>query len=139
MEQFFKDKRVLVFGVANERSIAWGITEAMHGYGARIALTFAGEALEKRVRPLAQQIAADLVLPCDVTDDAQVEAVFSEVKQQWGGLDILIHAVAFANREDLEGRYVDTSRDGFQRALDISAFSLVLLARHAAPLMQPNG
>jgi len=139
MEQYFKDKRVLVFGVANERSIAWGITEAMHKYGARFALTFAGEALEKRVRPLGQQINADLVLPCDVTDDAQVEAVFSQVREKWGGLDILIHAVAFANREDLEGRYVDTSRDGFRRALDISAFSLVLLARHAAPLMQPNG
>jgi enoyl-[acyl-carrier protein] reductase I len=137
--ELFKDKRVLVFGVANDRSIAWGITQAMHEHGARCALTFAGEALEKRVRPLAETINAEIVLPCDVTDDAQISSVFSEVQQKWGGIDVLIHAVAFANREDLEGRYVDTSRDGFKMALDISAYSLVALSRAALPLMQGHG
>lgn len=135
----FENKRVLVFGVANERSIAWGIVQAMQQRGARFALTFAGEAFEKRVRPLAEGINADLVLPCDVTDDAQIDAVFETVKQKWGGLDVLVHAVAFANREDLEGRYVDTSRDGFKMALDVSAYSLVALSRRAEPLMQETG
>jgi enoyl-[acyl-carrier protein] reductase I len=137
--EFFKGKRVLVFGVANERSIAWSITEAMHKHGARFCMTFAGEVLEKRVRPLAESVNAEMVLPCDVTDDAQIEAVFAEVDRVWGGLDILVHAVAFANREDLEGRYVDTSRAGFKLALDISAYSLVVLSRHAAQRMKPNG
>ena len=136
---FFKDKRVLVFGVANERSIAWGITEAMHQQGARFCLTFAGEAFEKRVRPLAERINADIVMQCDVTSDEQTEAVFAEIDRKWGGLDVVVHAVAFANREDLEGRYVDTSREGFKSALEISAYSLVLVARHAEPRMQPNG
>lgn len=132
-------KRALVFGVANERSIAWGISQALHDAGARLGFTFLGDALEKRVRPLAESVDSDLVLPCDVTDDAQIEAVFEEVEEKWGGLDILIHAVAFAHREDLEGRFVDTSRAGFQTALDISAYSLVALARHAEPLMKDGG
>ncbi|MGQ0814540.1 MAG: enoyl-ACP reductase FabI [Gemmatimonadota bacterium] len=135
----FKDKKVLVFGVANERSIAWGIAQAMHKHGARFAFTYAGEVLAKRVRPLAEEIGADLVIPCDVTDDAQIDTAFAAVAQQWGGVDVLVHAVAFANREDLEGRYVDTSRDGFKLALDVSAYSLVALARRAAPLMKPDG
>ena len=134
-----KDKRVVVFGVANERSIAWGIAQAMHKSGARFAFTYAGDAFEKRVRPLAESINADLVLPCDVTDESQIDAVFNAVSEKWGGIEILVHAVAFANREDLEGRYVDTSRDGFKMALDISAYSLVALARRAEPLMKPNG
>lgn len=137
--ELFKDKRVLVFGIANERSIAWGITQAMKQHGARFAITYAGEALEKRVVPLAEEIGAELTLPCDVTNDAQVEALFKEVKKKWGGIDVLIHAVAYANREDLAGLYVDTSREGFKTALEISAYSLVLLARHSAPLMQPQG
>jgi enoyl-[acyl-carrier protein] reductase I len=135
----FQNKRVVVFGVANERSIAWGISQAMKAHGARFVFTFAGEALEKRVRPLAEEIGAELTLPCDVTDDAQIDAVFNEVKEKWGGIDVLIHAVAFANREDLEGRYVDTSRDGFKTALEVSAYSLVALARRAAPLMSEGG
>jgi enoyl-[acyl-carrier protein] reductase I len=135
----FDGKRVLVFGVANERSIAWGISEAMHKQGARMAFTFAGEALEKRVRPLAESLGAELIAPCDVTNDEQIESVFAEVGSKWNGFDVLIHAVAFANREDLEGTYVNTSRDGFKLALDVSAYSLVALSRHAAPLMQANG
>jgi enoyl-[acyl-carrier protein] reductase I len=135
----FKDKRVLVFGVANERSIAWGIAQLMHQHGAKCAFTYAGEVLEKRVRPLADSIGSDIILPCDVTDDAQIDAVYNHVNDKWGGLDVLIHAVAFANREDLEGRYVDTSRDGFKMALDISAYSLVALAKRAEPLMKSGG
>ena len=135
----FENKRVVVFGVANERSIAWGIAEGMHKHGARFAFTYAGEVLEKRVRPLAEGIGADLILPCDVTSDEQIDSVFNAINEKWGGIDVLIHAVAFANREDLEGRYVDTSREGFKLALDISAYSLVALARRAAPLMKENG
>lgn len=133
--RLFEGKRVLVFGVANERSIAWGIANAMHAHGASFVFTYAGEALEKRVRPLAERVGAELVLPCDVTDDAQVDACFDQVREHWDGIDVLIHAVAFANREDLEGRFVDTSRAGFLKAQEISAYSLVLLARHAEPLL----
>lgn len=135
----FRDKRVLVFGVANDRSIAWGIAQAMHEQGARMAFTYAGEVIEKRMRPLAESIGAELILPCDVTDDAQIASVFGTVGQHWAGFDVLIHAVAFANREDLDGLYVDTSREGFKVALDISAYSLVALARQAVPLMKPHG
>ena len=135
----FKDKKVVVFGVANDRSIAWGIAEAMHKQGARMVFTYAGEVLEKRVRPLAETVNAELILPCDVTDDAALDSVFAEIEKTWGSIDVLIHAVAFANREDLEGRYVDTSRDGFKLALDISAYSLVALSRRSAALMKENG
>lgn len=137
--EMFKDKRVVVFGVANERSIAWSIAQAMKAHGARFVFTYAGEALEKRVRPLAESLPAEVTLPCDVTDDAQIDAVFEDVKQRWGGMDVLIHAVAYANREDLEGRYADTSRDGFKTALEISAYSLVALAQRAEPLMKESG
>lgn len=138
MSDYFKDKKVAVFGVANERSIAWGIAEAMHKQGAKLAFSYAGEVLEKRVRPLAESVNADLVISCDVTKEGQVESAFKEIADKWGTIDVLIHAIAFANREDLEGRFVDTSRDGFVTALEISAYSLVALARAATPLM-PNG
>jgi enoyl-[acyl-carrier protein] reductase I len=139
MTDLFKDKRVAIFGVANERSIAWGIAEAMHRHGARLAFSYAGEVLEKRVRPLAESVNADLIVSCDVTDDAQIDAAFQQISSKWGGLDVLVHAIAFANREDLEGRFVDTSRKGFGLALDVSAYSLVALARAAAPLMTNGG
>jgi enoyl-[acyl-carrier protein] reductase I len=139
MTDLFKDKRVAVFGVANDRSIAWGIAEAMHQQGARLAFSYAGEALEKRVRPLAESVNADIVVSCDVTSDEQIESAFQEIKAKWGSIDVLIHAVAFANREDLEGRFVDTTRAGFTMALDISAYSLVALSRAAAPLMPTGG
>lgn len=139
MTDLFKDKRVAVFGVANERSIAWGIAEAMHKQGARLAFSYAGEVLEKRVRPLAESVNADLVISCDVTNDEQMTTAFKEIEARWGGIDVLVHAIAFANREDLEGRFVDTSRNGFNLALDISAYSLVALARGALPLMQNGG
>lgn len=132
-------KRALVIGVANERSIAWGIAQALHREGARLGFTFLGDALERRVRPLAESVGADLIAPCDVSDDAQIDALFGEVDRAWGGLDVLIHAVAFANREDLSGRFVDTSRDGFRLALDVSAYSLVAVARAAESRMKDGG
>ena len=135
----FKDKKVAVFGVANERSIAWGIAEAMHKQGAQLAFSYAGEVLEKRVRPLAESVNSDLVISCDVTKEDQVESAFKEIASKWGSIDVLVHAIAFANREDLEGRFVDTSRAGFLTAMDISAYSLVALARGAAPLMTNGG
>lgn len=138
--RLFEGKRVLVFGVANERSIAWGIAQAMHAHGASFIFTYAGDALEKRVRPLAESVDAELILPCDVTDDAQVERCFEQIRDRWDGVDVLIHAVAFANREDLEGRFIDTTRAGFAMAHDISVYSLLLLARHSAPMLsQRNG
>ena len=139
MTDLFKDKRVAVFGVANDRSIAWGIAEAMHQQGARLAFSYAGEVLEKRVRPLAESVNAEIVVSCDVTSDDQIATAFQEIQAKWDHIDVLIHAVAFANREDLEGRFVDTSRAGFLMAMDISAYSLVALARAAAPLMRDGG
>jgi enoyl-[acyl-carrier protein] reductase I len=134
----FEGKRVLVFGVANERSIAWGMAKAMHESGAELGFTFAGEVLEKRVRPLAESVGARFILPCDVTDDAQVASVFDHVRSTWDGFDVLIHAIAFADRTDLEGRFLDTSRAGFLKAMNISVFSLVDLSRAAAPLLAPR-
>ena len=133
--RLFEGKRVLVFGVANERSIAWGMAEAMHRHGASFIFTYAGEVLERRVRPLAESVGAELVVPCDVTDDGQVDHCFEQVRARWDGFDVLVHAVAFAQREDLEGRFVDTSRAGFLKAHEVSVYSLILLARHAAPLL----
>jgi len=138
-EQLMVGRRVLVFGVANERSIAWGITQALHAQGARIALTFLNEALERRVRPLGAEIGAELVLPCDVSVAEQVSAVFEAVRAQWGGLDVLVHSIAFARREDMEGRFLDTSREGFAQALDVSVYSLVALARAAEGLFPESG
>jgi enoyl-[acyl-carrier protein] reductase I len=129
-------KKAAIFGVANDRSIAWAISEALHTEGAELAFTFAGEILEKRVRPLAEGIGSKIILPCDVTKDEEIEKVFTTLKQEWGGLDIMIHAIAYAKREDLVNPYVQTSRQGFHLALDVSAYSMVALARHAAPLME---
>jgi enoyl-[acyl-carrier protein] reductase I len=132
-------KRGLVMGVANNRSIAWGITKACHDQGAEIALTFQGEALEKRVRPLAEEIGSKIVLPCDVTDDLSVDAVFAELKRQWGRLDFLVHAIAFSDKAQLDGRYVDTTADNFAKTLAISCFSFTALAQRAEKLMPDGG
>lgn len=134
--KLLEGKKAAIFGVANDRSIAWAISEAFHAQGAELAFTFAGEVLEKRVRPLAEGIGAKIILPCDVTKDEEMKQVFATLKQEWGGVDILVHAIAFANKEDLANPYLQTSREGFQLALDISAYSLVALARHVAPLME---
>lgn len=133
----FEGKHAAIFGVANDRSIAWGIAQALKEGGCTdFAFTYAGEAFERRVRPLAESLDAKFVLPCDVTDDAQVSAVFDEIGRSWDGLDVLVHSLAFAQREDLEGRFVDTSREGFLKAMEVSAYSLVHLARSAAPLLE---
>ena len=132
-------RRAAIFGVANDRSIAWAISEALHAEGAELAFTFAGEVLEKRVRPLAEGIGSKIILPCDVTKDEEIEEVFSTLKQEWGALDIMIHAIAFARKEDLANPYVQTSRHGFHLAMDVSAYSMVALARQAAPLMEGRG
>ncbi|MGE5302593.1 MAG: enoyl-ACP reductase [Alphaproteobacteria bacterium] len=134
--KLLEGKKAAIFGVANDRSIAWAISEAFHAQGAELAFTFAGEVLEKRVRPLAEGIGSKIILPCDVAKDEEIEKVFLTLKQEWGGIDILVHAIAFANKEDLANPYLQTSRQGFHLALDISAYSLVALARHAAPLME---
>ncbi len=134
--KLLEGKKAAIFGVANDRSIAWAIAEAFHVQGAELAFTFAGEVLEKRVRPLAEGIGSKIILPCDVTKDEEIEKVFSTLKQEWGAVDILVHAIAFANKEDLTNPYVQTSRQGFHLALDVSAYSLVALARHAVPLME---
>jgi len=132
-------KVALIFGVANKNSIAWGITQRLHEEGATIALSYAGEALEKRVRPLAEEIGCDFVEQCDVTDDAQLDALFEKFAARYGRLDTLVHSVAFANREDLGGRFVDISRSGFKMALDISAYSLIAMSKRAEPLMTNGG
>jgi enoyl-[acyl-carrier protein] reductase I len=132
-------KRGVVMGVANDRSIAWGIARAAAAQGAELCFTYQGEALEKRVRPLAEEVKAPLVLPCDVTDDASVDAVFERVKAEWGGLDFLVHAIGFADKQFLRGRYMDTPRDAFLQAMDISVYSFVSVAQRAVPLMKPGG
>jgi enoyl-[acyl-carrier protein] reductase I len=132
-------KRGLVLGVANNRSIAWGITKACHDNGAEIALTYQGDALKKRVIPLAAEIGSNIVLPCDVTDDASVDAVFAAIEKQWGRLDFLVHCVAFSDKEELDGRYVDTSKDNFVQTLLISCYSFTALAKRAEKLMPEGG
>lgn len=132
-------KRGLVMGVANDRSIAWGIAKAVHEQGAELAFTYQGEALEKRVRPLAASVGSDLVMPCDVTDDASIDAVFSEIEKTWGKIDFLVHAIAYADKEELKGKYLATSRDNFVRSLDISCYSLTAISQRAVPLMKDGG
>ena len=132
-------RRGLIMGVANERSIAWGIARAVAAQGAEVAFTYQGEALEKRVRPLAESIGARHVLPCDVADDASVDAAFAALEQDWGGLDFLVHAIGFADKNYLRGRYLDTPRDVFLQALDISCYSFVSVAQRAVPLMKAGG
>src|ERR1700728_3698415 len=131
-------KRGLIMGVANDHSIAWGIAKTLAAHDAKLAFTYQGEALGKRVKPLAASIGADLVLPCDVEDIASVDAVFAELGRAWGTLDFLVHAVAFSDKTQLTGRYADTTRDNFIRTMVISCFSFTEAARRAAALM-PNG
>jgi enoyl-[acyl-carrier protein] reductase I len=131
-------KTGLVIGVANKRSIAWAIAQATARRGARLALTYQGR-FEEHVNDLSQGLEAPLVLPCDVTSDAEIDAVFAKVQQEFGGLDFLVHGAAFAPREELSAPFTNTSREGFRTALDISAYSLIALARGAAPLMEARG
>jgi len=132
-------KKALIVGVANKRSIAWSIAEAFHREGAQLAFNYQGERLKENVEGLAAGIPGSLVFPCDVTRDGEIDALFAKVREQFGRLDILVHCVAFARKEDIEGAFLTTSRDGFATALDISAYSLTALAQRAAPLMEGGG
>lgn len=135
----FTGKHGLIVGVANKRSIAWAIAQAAAAAGARLAITYQGERLEENVRELSAGLAQPLILPCDVADDAQIARVFAEIDREFGGLDFLVHGAAFAPREELSAPFVETTREGFRTSLDISAYSLVALARGAAPLMERRG
>ena len=132
-------KRGLVMGVANDRSIAWGISKTLAEHGADLAFTFQGEALEKRVRPLAESLGSQLVVPCDVTDTASVDNVFSTLEQEWGGLDFVVHAIAYSDKDELKGRYVDTSPENFAMTMNISCYSFTAICQRAAPLMKNGG
>jgi len=132
-------KRGLVMGVANDRSLAWGIARAVHEAGAELAFSYQGEALGRRVRPLAQSVGSDFLVEADVTSEASLDAVFAEVERRWGGLDFLVHAIAFSDKNELTGKYVHTTRDNFLRTLDISCFSFTDICRRAAPLMTDGG
>jgi enoyl-[acyl-carrier protein] reductase I len=132
-------KKGLVMGVANERSIAWGIAKAVHEHGGRLAFTFQGEALEKRVRPLAKSIGSEILLPCDVTDAKSIDATFAEIQKQWGELDFLVHAIAFSNKDELKGRYLDTSAENFALTMNVSCYSFTAVAQRAVPLMKSGG
>ena len=132
-------KRGLIMGVANDRSIAWGIAAACAAQGAELAFTFQGEALEKRVRPLAESVGSTLLLPCDVSDDAAMDEAFAAIQRQWGGIDFLVHAIGWADKTYLRGRYADTPREAFLQALDISCFSFTAVCRRASALMTSGG
>jgi enoyl-[acyl-carrier protein] reductase I len=137
--RLMQGKRCLIMGVANERSIAWGIAQELIDHGAELAFTYQGEALEKRVRPLAESVGSKIVLPCDVTDEASVAAVFETLKKEWGTLDGVVHAIAFSDKNELDGLYLDTSRGNFLKTMDISVFSFTAVAQKAAPLMINGG
>ena len=139
MQDLMKGKRGLIMGVANDHSIAWGIAKTLHAQGAELAFTYQGDALGKRVKPLAQSLGADTVLPCDVEDIASVDAVFAALREKWGGLDFVVHAIAFSDKNELKGRYADTTRENFSRTMLISCFSFTEIARRAAELMPDTG
>src|SRR5918995_1075104 len=132
---FLAGKRALIVGVATERSIAWGIAQAMHREGAELSFTYVNDKMKERVEPLAHSLGSRLTMPLDVSNDAEIDGAFDRLKREWGNLDILIHAVAFAPREAVSGRFIDTSREAFRIAHDVSSYSLTALARGAQPLM----
>ena len=137
--QLMSGKRGLIMGVANDHSIAWGIAQAVAAQGAELAFTYQGEALERRVRPLAESVGSSLLFPCDVTDHSSMEAAFKGVEDAWGELDFVVHAIAFSDKSELKGRYADTTRDNFLRTLDISCYSFTETARRASALMAKGG
>jgi len=139
MEGLMKGKRGLIMGIANDHSIAWGMAKTLHAHGAELAFTFQGEALGKRVKPLAESLGVELVLPCDVEDIASVDATFAVLREKWGRLDFVIHAIGFADKNELKGRYADTSRENFSRTMVISCFSFTELAKRAADMMPESG
>ncbi len=134
-----KGKRGLIMGVANDRSIAWGIAKALSDQGAELAFSYQGEALLKRVKPLADGIGCDTLLPCDVTDESSIEDTFSALKDKWGEIDFVVHAIAFSDKSELDGAYLNTSRDNFLRTMDISVYSFTAVSRYAAPILRDGG
>jgi enoyl-[acyl-carrier protein] reductase I len=139
MQNLMKGKRGLVMGIANDHSIAWGIAKTLAEQGAELAFTYQGDALGKRVKPLADSLGVDLVLPCDVENLASVDSVFEALRTKWGRLDFLVHAIAFSDKNELKGRYADTTRENFSRTMLISCFSFTELAKRAAELMPASG
>ena len=139
MADLMRGKRGLIMGVANERSIAWGIAKAMAAEGAELAFTYQGEAFGKRVEPLVQSLGGSIMVDCDVMDDAKMDAAFARLKDDWGDLDFVVHAIAFSDRAELTGRFIDTSRENFTTSLCISSYSLIDVARRARPLMTNGG
>ncbi len=134
-----KGKRGIIMGVANDKSLAWGISRYLAAQGAELAFTFQGEALEKRVRPLAGSVGSTIILPCDVTDEASMDAVFAALAKEWGSIDFLVHAIGFSDKNELRGKYVDTSPANFALTLNVSCYSFTALAKRAAPLMTNGG
>ena len=132
-------KRGLIMGVANDRSIAWGIAKAMHAAGAELAFSYQGEAFGKRVRPLAESVGSDILIDVDVTNDASLDAAFATLKEHWGTLDFVVHAIAYSDKDELTGRFINTSRDNFRNSMTISCYSLIDVARRAQPLMTDGG
>jgi enoyl-[acyl-carrier protein] reductase I len=130
-----KGRRALIFGVVNERSIAYGIAEHYRQHGARLGFGYASEAVRKRLEPIAENLGGEFLIPCDVTSDAQIQDGVAVVREKWGAVDVLVHSIAYANREDLKGRFIDTSREGYRIALDVSSYSLVALCRAYEPLL----
>jgi enoyl-[acyl-carrier protein] reductase I len=139
MQGLMQGKRGLIMGVANDHSIAWGIARSLAAQGAELAFTYQGEALGKRVKPLAQSLKAELVLPCDVENIASVDEVFATLKQKWGHLDFVVHAIGFTDKNELRGRYADTTRENFSRSMVISCFSFTEIAKRAAEMMPASG
>ncbi|MEM8569324.1 MAG: enoyl-ACP reductase [Pseudomonadota bacterium] len=135
MAQLMAGKRGLILGVANDHSLAWGIAKVLSEHGAEMAFTYQGEGFGRRVRPLAESLGASIILPADVQDPASLDALFAHLKEAWGGLDFLVHAIAYSEKAELDGRFIETSRENFQRSLDISCFSLVELIRRSEPMM----
>jgi enoyl-[acyl-carrier protein] reductase I len=139
MGDLMRDKRGLVMGVANDRSIAWGIARELAAQGAELAFTYQGEGFGKRVKPLAESLGSNIVIEADVQDDASLDNLFASLEKEWGGIDFVIHAIAFSDKNELAGRIVHTSRDNFKNTLDISCYSLIEVARRAHPLMKNGG
>ncbi|MBT7485624.1 MAG: SDR family oxidoreductase, partial [Rhodospirillales bacterium] len=132
-------KKGLIMGVANDRSIAWGIAKAAHAQGAELAFTYQGEALKKRVEPLAESLGSDTVFPCDVTNLNSVDALFDNLREKWGKLDFVLHAIAYSDKDELKGRYVDTSLENFSQSMMISCYSFTAICQRAAPIMTEGG
>ena len=134
-----KNKRGLIMGIANERSIAWGIAQQAHLAGAELAFSYQGDTFKKRIEPLASKLGSSLLVDCDATDEASLDNLFATIKKQWGGLDFLVHAIAYSDKDELTGQYVDTSRDNFLNTMEVSVYTFTAIARHASSLMNEGG